>query len=136
VAETVIATRLDRVAALVEQHPIPAPAAALRHVLSDLPPQIVDSGLVVQIWGQARLDPTLHQLATDAFAHMRSAFTGYLQAWLEQQGATQDGARARARSAAPALIGLAQGYLVHRAVLGAEAADTYLAALDELLGAL
>lgn len=133
VAARVIGTRVDRVEALATQEPLLAPAAALRHALDELPPEVVDSGLVLQIWGQAPLDPALQRVAVDALAAMRSALTRYLTAWLVHQGETPAQARARARKAAPAYIGLLQGYLATRCVLGAGAAQGYLDAVDLVL---
>ena len=68
-----------------------------------------------------------------AVEKLMKGFEVYLTEWFVARGATRRSAGARAGKQVAAFLGLAQGYLVHRAVLGPEASDRYLAAVDSLL---
>lgn len=94
---------------------------------------MLDSGLVLQIWGEAGPSGELRQLAAEAFATMGAAYGRYLTSWLVGQGHSTRAARTQARKLTPAFIGVAQGYLVHRAVLGRDAAAAYLDSIDHLV---
>ncbi len=133
VARGVIASRVDIVADSAVAEQIPTPSALLRTLFDTMPQDVLDSGIVLQIWGAAGPSGELRPIAQQAFSTMRSVFTDYLAAWLVSQGHSRRAALARARKLAPAFIGLAQGYLVHRSVLGRDLADTYLDSVQLLL---
>jgi len=133
VAERVMAGRVVALEALAHERPLPTPAQVLRRLIDGMPTDLVDSGLVLQIWGAAGSGGPMREVAQRAVAVMGAGFEAYLVEWFVSRGVGRRTAESRAAVRAPAIIGLAQGYLVHRAVLGAESADRYLVAVDALL---
>lgn len=133
VAERVMIGRSAELMALAHTTPLPTPAQLLRRLIDAMPPEIVDGGLVLQIWGAAGAGGSMRPVAMSAVEKLMKGFEVYLTEWFVARGATRRSAGARARKQVAAFLGLAQGYLVHRAVLGPEASDRYLAAVDSLL---
>ncbi|MEI2779257.1 MAG: TetR/AcrR family transcriptional regulator [Tetrasphaera sp.] len=133
VAKIVVAGRIDLIEERLGHEPLPPPDVLLRDLFDTIPDELLDSGLVLQIWGEAGPSGELRQLAAEAFATMGAAYGRYLTSWLVGQGHSTRAARTQARKLTPAFIGVAQGYLVHRAVLGRDAAAAYLDSIDHLV---
>jgi AcrR family transcriptional regulator len=111
---------------------LPDPVSTLQLLLGGLVTDILDTRLLLQVWGEATTDPDLSVLVTDVFVSLREALTGYLTTWATQQGVTDPDAWAR--TAFPAVLAVAQGFLVQRALLPEFDADAYFAAARAVTG--
>lgn len=108
------------------------PITTLQHLLAGMVHDILDTRLVVQLWGEATADPEMSSLVGDIFTTLRGALTQYLTAWATRQGvADPDG---WAVTAFPAVLGLAQGFMVQRALVPQFDADAYFAAMRAVAG--
>ena len=103
--------------------PLPDPVAMLRIILARMVDDMVDSRLLMQLWGEATSDPDMGALVGEIFGTLKIGFTRYLTAWATQRGATDPAAWA-ARSL-PAVLALAQGFMVQRALVPGFDADAY-----------
>jgi AcrR family transcriptional regulator len=108
------------------------PVTTLQHLLAGMVDDIIDTRLLIQLWGEATTDPGLGSLVTEIFATLREALTRYLTAWATQQGAAEP--QSWAETAFPAVLAIAQGFLVQRALLPGFDADAYFAAVRSVSG--
>jgi len=134
VAERVLGRSLRAFGELDAAGEPPAPAQLLRTVLAGLTREIVDTRLVVQLWGEAVTDDEMRGLVEAIFARLRSAFTGYLRRWaVLHRGIREEEAEGWAERVLPALLAFGQGYLLQSALLPGFDEDAYFAAVGELL---
>jgi TetR/AcrR family transcriptional regulator, transcriptional repressor of aconitase len=108
------------------------PVTTLEHLLSGMVHDILDTRLLIQLWSESMTDPELSALVTEIFATLRGALTGYLTAWAEHRGAADPGAWAA--TALPAVLALAQGFMVQRALLPGFDAEGYFVAARAVAG--
>lgn len=108
------------------------PVATLQLLLGGMVDDILDSRVLVQLWSEATTDPELGALVTEIFATLRDALTRYLAAWATRQGI--DSPRDWAEMALPAVLAVAQGFLVQRALLPGFDADDYFASVRAVAG--
>jgi AcrR family transcriptional regulator len=103
------------------------PVTTLENLLAGMVDDILDTRLLIQLWGEATTDPELSSLVTEIFATLRDALTRYLTAWATRQGVADPAGWAR--TAFPGMLALAQGFMVQRALLPSFDADAYFASL-------
>lgn len=131
VGRRVLGRRLDDLAA-VSGGELADPISALQTLLRGMVDDIHDTRLLIQLWGEATTDPELGALVTEIFATLRGGLTRYLTAWATRQGVADPAAWAS--TAFPALLAVAQGFLVQRALLPGFDADDYFAAVRAVAG--
>ncbi len=83
-------------------------------------------------WGEATSDPAMGALVGEIFETLRDGFTRYLTAWATQRGAPDPAAWAT--RALPAVLALAQGFMVQRALVPGFDADAYFDGLRVVAG--
>lgn len=108
------------------------PVTTLQILLGGMVDDLLDARLLMQLWSESVTDPELSSLVTEIFATLRGALTRYLTAWATQQGAADPAAWAT--TAFPALLALAQGFMVQRALLSGFDPDAYFAAVRTVAG--
>lgn len=108
IATTVVTTRSEVLITLAEQSPVPPPASALAEVLRNLPHEWIDSGLVLQFWGNLTTSDALSTGLLDHAGTLMERVTTYLEAWCRQEGLPLR----RAARLTPAFIALVQGYVM------------------------
>jgi AcrR family transcriptional regulator len=108
------------------------PITTLRLLLAGMVDDIHDTRLLMQVWGEATTDPELKSLVTDIFATLRAGLTGYLATWAAHRGVADP--RAWGETAFPAVLSLAQGFMVQRALLPDFDADVYFDAARAVAG--
>jgi AcrR family transcriptional regulator len=108
------------------------PVTTLEHLLAGMVDDILDTRLLIQLWGESTTDPELGSLVTEIFGILRVALTGYLTAWATRQGAAEP--ESWAETALPAVLAIAQGFLVQRALLPGFDSDAYFAAVRTVAG--
>jgi AcrR family transcriptional regulator len=127
----VLSRRLGDLEAMSE-HGLADPVTTLQYLLSGMVDDILDTRLLIQLWGEATTDPELGALVTEIFGILRAALTRYLTTWATRQGAADPASWAA--TAFPAVLAIAQGFLVQRALLPGFDADAYFAAVRTVAG--
>jgi len=129
-ARAIVGHRRDDIAARLAEDPLPEPDELIAVVMSGLRRELSDSRLLVQMWGESVTDPEIAGVVTEIFTQLRALFVPYLARWAEQRRQlTASDAEAWAETSLPALLGLAQGYIVQSAVFPDFDGDRYLAAV-------
>ena len=103
--------------------PLPDPVSMLRIILARMVDDMVDSRLLMQLWGEATSDPEMGALVGEIFGTLKIGFTRYLTAWATQKRAVDP--ERWATRALPAVLALAQGFMVQRALVPGFDAETY-----------
>jgi len=127
----VLARRLGELEHLDQEH-LADPIETLRGLLAAMVEDMVDSRILVQLWGEATTDPGMSGLVGEILATLGGAWTHYLETWAAQHDAVDPAAWAR--TALPALLGIAQGFLVQRAIVPGFDADAYFASVRLIAG--
>lgn len=108
------------------------PVSTLELLLGGMVDDILDTRLLMQLWGESTSDPEMGALVTEIFATLRAALTGYLTAWGSHRGVGAPESWAASRL--PTLLALAQGFMVQRALLPRFDADAYFASVRVTAG--
>ena len=108
------------------------PVTTLQGLLAGMVDDILDTRLLVQLWGESTTDPELGALVTEIFATLRGALTRYLTVWAARQGVADPDAWAA--TAFPAVLAIAQGFMLQRALLPGFDAEAYFAAVRAVAG--
>jgi AcrR family transcriptional regulator len=136
-AEYVLETRAESMNTIIERRPLPTPAEVILGTLGTFPVDLLHEGLLLQVWGQAVASPHLKHQAKEIITASTARIQTYLTAWYQaERNMTEDDAAERASTLAPAVAGLAQGYIMRRAIMGSESGkgrDPYLDGLELLL---
>lgn len=134
VAQSVLARRRDELEAAIRQGPPPSPGEALGLLLRGLVAGGVDTRVLVQVWGEATTDPEVRAMVNDQVHVIRGAFEDAVRAWCAAHPeAAPEGADVAVARLLPVMLGLAQGFLVQRAVFDDVDGEAYLVAVRELL---
>lgn len=133
-ARTVLSSRAEVAEQLANTRPVPPPAQALSFLFGGLPTDWLEGGLLLQFWGVATTQPQVLSSAAELGQKMSAVLQDYLVAWFGENGADEQQARERASTAAPALLGLAQGYVLQRSLGLVDEYATYSAAVEALVG--
>ncbi|MCB4207729.1 TetR/AcrR family transcriptional regulator [Arthrobacter sp. UM1] len=133
VAESIFRNRLGALRELAESDPVPAPAEGVRRFVASIPAELMDTGLLLQIWGEAVSEDRFRELSTGILRGLVERMGEYLAAWLRQErGLDEAASRERGRRLAPAVVALCQGYILRRALSG-EGEEAFLGSVDALL---
>lgn len=108
------------------------PVSTLQMLLGGMVDDILDTRLLIQLWGESTSDPEMGALVTEIFATLRAALTRYLTAWATHRDVDDPATWATARF--PALLALAQGFMVQRALLPQFDANAYFASVRLVAG--
>ncbi|SNC63302.1 transcriptional regulator, TetR family [Kytococcus aerolatus] len=133
VALEVIRRRTSTFAEIAERTPVPPPHVALGGFLAELP-EPGEGALVLEIWALVGREQGLQDLGGEVFAEIARGAQHYLAAWYQQdEDLDEEQATRRATRATPALLALAQGYIVQSALLGPSARETFGDSIAALL---
>ena len=130
-ASEILDARFLEVAEARTQHPLPAPGAIVRMLVTGLMSHIMDIQLLVQVWGQVPVNPRLKQMSSEIGGRIRAMFTGYLTDWHAQTMPVEE-ARALAERQAPVYMGLVQGYVTQTVLFDGFDGEGYLDAVETL----
>jgi TetR/AcrR family transcriptional regulator, transcriptional repressor of aconitase len=108
------------------------PLETLRLLLVEMVEDLPDALLLVQLWGEAASDPEMAELVQEIFGSLQSAWADYLTGWARSRGV--DDPASWARAAIPAVLALAQGFLLQRALMPQFDPETYFAAVRLVAG--
>jgi AcrR family transcriptional regulator len=108
------------------------PVTTLQLLLGGMVDDILDTRLLVQLWGEATTDPELGSLVTEIFTTLRGGLTRYLTLWATRHDVADPDEWAA--TAFPAVLAMAQGFMMQRALLPGFDADAYFAAVRAVAG--
>jgi AcrR family transcriptional regulator len=109
------------------------PAALLGVIFGGLSEDVTDTRILVQMWGEATVDPELGGLVREIFAALHGSLAGYLAAWATgSRGLSPADAAAWAERILPAMLALGQGFVLQKALLPSFSPDAYLVAVRTL----
>lgn len=89
--------------------------------------------VIVQLWGEAAVDPGIRELVQEVFHRLRAAVQAGLAEWAAVPGHVDDDPEEWAARATPVVLGLGPGFMVQRAIIEDFDEESYLAALPGLL---
>ncbi|MET3176671.1 UNVERIFIED_ORG: AcrR family transcriptional regulator [Arthrobacter sp. UYCu721] len=122
---------LGEIDAVRSSDPLPEPHEVLRTFLRGIREDIVDRGLLIQVWAEAMSDPGLRRVAAGTVTGLKELFADYLTTWYTQsRGLTPTEASGRADKYAAVMLGACQGFIVQSALIPGFDAEEYLAGLD------
>lgn len=134
VARSVLARRRDELESVIRQGSPPAPGEALGILLRGLVTGGIDTRVLVQVWGEATTDPDVRAMVNDQVHVIRGAFEDAVRAWgAAHPERLPEGPDAAVGRLMPVMLGLAQGFLVQRAVFDHFDDEAYLATVVEVL---
>jgi hypothetical protein len=92
------------------------------------------SGVILQLWAEAAVDPEILDLVQGIFGRIRETVHKSLAAWAAAEPGRVDGdPDVWAARLAPVVLGVGPGFMVQRAIIADFDEDAYLAALPEAL---
>ena len=112
----------------------PAPAEVLEIVLDGVLSEGLDLRLLVQLWGEATVDPEMRDVVNAGVKVLRGSFIAALRLWFEVHPEhAPNGADAAAEKLVPVLMGMGQGYIFQSAMLDGFDRAAYLDAARGIL---
>jgi AcrR family transcriptional regulator len=112
----------------------PAPAEVLEIVLDGVLSEGLDLRLLVQLWGEATVDPEMRNVVNAGVKVLRAAFVAALRRWFEVHPEhAPDGADVAAEQLVPVLMGMGQGFIFQSAMLDGFDRASYLDEVRRLL---
>jgi AcrR family transcriptional regulator len=90
-----------------------------------------DLSVLLQLWGEATVDPDLHEVFRRRADELREAFARALEPWVAVQ---PDGDEALASRMSELCVVMCQGYLANSALFGWMAGEEYLDAIERAFG--
>lgn len=133
-AQTVLGSRIGIAEGLLSLPEVPPPALAMQVLMRDLPEDWLAGGLMLQFWGVAAADDRMREAALELGHTMIMVMERYLTAWYHHGGADVDQAAAMAGKATPAMLALAQGYIMQRSIGLLTDFTPYGEAIEQLVG--
>ena len=125
--------RLDALEASAARGEVLAPRQVVRGMLSVFGEAGLSTSLVLQFWGEAMVEPGLHDEMLRTAGRLRAALTHAIEPWARAQAGDEAGADALAADTARSIIALAQGYVANTAVFGPRDVDEYLTGTGAVL---
>lgn len=129
VAAEVLGGRVADIARLGDLDPLPEPAEVVGLFLRTLPTELVDFGLLLEVWAYAARSGRLHSYTAAAYDGLRGAFRDYLAAYAARAGVPTDAASDWGWRTAPVLMSLCQAGIAQRSMIGPDRIEVLLEAL-------
>jgi AcrR family transcriptional regulator len=125
--------RLDALEAAGARGEVLTPRQVVRGMLSIFSDAGLSTSLVLQFWGEAMVEPGLHDEMLRTAGRLRAALTHAIGPWARAQTADAAEAETLAAHTARSIVALAQGYVANTAVFGPRDVDEYLAGTGAVL---
>ncbi|MFF2370953.1 TetR/AcrR family transcriptional regulator [Agromyces sp. NPDC058110] len=133
VAERVLDSRSAEIAELGRAGKTPSPGELMASLLGGMSREPF-AHIVVQLWGDAAVDPEIRAIVQGVFSRLRGILESGLHAWAAANPEQVEGDPSEwARRAAPVVLGLGPGFLLQRAVIDDFDGESYLAMVPLLL---
>lgn len=133
VAERVLDSRSAELEELGRDGVVPSPGELMASLLGGMSREPF-ADVVVQLWGDAAIDPEIRSMVQGVFTKLRGILETGILAWAQANPDRVEGDPAEwAKRAAPVVLGFGPGFLLQRAILEDFDAEAYIATLPELL---
>jgi len=133
VAERVLDSRSAELEELGRDGAVPSPGELMASLLGGMSREPF-ADVVVQLWGDAAIDPEIRSMVQGVFAKLRGILEAGILAWARANPDRVEGDPAEwAKRAAPVVLGFGPGFLLQRALIDDFDAESYMATLPELL---
>jgi AcrR family transcriptional regulator len=127
VAQRILGNRMAEFGLRLTEGALPAPSRMLRLMMEGLRGDLHDTGVLLQLWGEAVTDPEMSDMVGPIFVQVRGLMGPYLRRWaLERRGLDGVTAEAWAEDVLFVFFGMAQGYIVQSALLPGFDSEAYL----------
>lgn len=134
VAGLIMGSRIEEMQNLRSRDRVPAPGEVFTRILTELSRDISDTGLLLQVWGEAVVDEGISAVVLTVFSDLSNAYCDLFSAWvMQERGLDEAAARFWAKNLVPIALGLGQGYIAQSALFPDFDRVAYLAAARELL---
>lgn len=97
-----------------------APSETLAFVLSGISEDDTPTSVIVQLWGEATVDPELGAVVRETLERLRGGFTAAVLPWARAATDTEEEAVELAGRKATVMASIGQAYIVTRALTGAD----------------
>ncbi|MGX5772198.1 TetR/AcrR family transcriptional regulator [Microbacterium trichothecenolyticum] len=118
--------RIDALESAGRSGQLVTPRQALQGMLSVFAEAGLSPALVLQFWGEAMVEPGLHDEMLRTAAHLRASLALAIGRWARTRTSDETDAASLAAETARSIAALAQGYIANTAVFGPRAVDEYL----------
>lgn len=137
-ARQVLEPRLAALQAVREAETIPPPTQVLPELMRAVAAAEYFPGIAVQVWGDiVHTEGAIIEFARSMLGRIMAELAGYLADWLmASRGLSPERAASRAADLAPAILGLAQGFVVQSALTRGEVDERYLRSVRTILSGL
>ncbi|MDW4573773.1 TetR/AcrR family transcriptional regulator [Microbacterium sp. M3] len=125
--------RIDALETSGERGDVVTPRQALRGMLGVFEEVGLPPSLVLQFWGEAMVEPGLHEEMLRTAGRLRASLAAALGPWSLEQAADPTDAEGLAAGTARTVAALAQGYVANVAVFGPRDIDEYLDTAETVL---
>ena len=118
--------RIDALEAAGQSGAVVTPRQALEGMLSMFAEVGLSPSLILQFWGEAMVEPGLHEEMLRTAGRLRASLALAIGPWTRTQTTDETDASSLAAETARSIAALAQGYIANSAVFGPRAVDEYL----------
>jgi AcrR family transcriptional regulator len=123
----------DLVEAAADGDP-PAPPEVLEIVIKGVLSEDFDPRLLVQLWGEATVDPEMREVFNSGVGVLRAAFTAALGRWFEAHPEhAPDGVDVAVAGLLPVFMGMGQGFILQSVMFDDFDAEAYLDGVRRIL---
>lgn len=134
VARRVVGERVVDIQRITDSGQLIPPPVLLRMMVEAMTHELGDPTIVVQLWGEAAVDPRLHELALEVFTRLQTVLGRYLSVWYQREHGTPEAeADEIALDLVPLYVSAVQGYILQRAILPDFDPEGYFAMLARRL---
>jgi len=125
--------RIDALEAAGASGRVVTPREALQGMLSVFSQAGLSPSLVLQFWGEAMVEPGVHDEMLRTAGRLRASLALAIGPWTREHTTNETDAAALAADTARSIAALAQGYIANSAVFGPRAVDDYLESAGAVL---
>jgi AcrR family transcriptional regulator len=134
VAQRILGNRMAEFDIRLGGGELPAPSRMLRVMMEGLRGDLHDTGVLLQLWGEAVTDTEMSGLVGPIFVRIRGLMGPYLRRWaIEHRGLGEDVADTWSEDVLFVFFGIAQGYIVQSALLPGFDSDAYFRGVAAVL---
>lgn len=134
VIQGVLGQRREELAEAIRQGPPPSPGEALTVLVRGMVGSGVDVRLLVQIWGEATIEPEIRQIVDEAAEILKAGMTDALRAWFTAHpDRAPGGVDAAVTRLLPVMIALGQGFMLQRVLFDDFDDEAYLETVRDVL---
>lgn len=134
VAGSIMGSRMEDLQTLRTRDRVPPPGEVISRILTGLSKDVADTGLLLQVWGEAVTDPGIRDIVDRIFGELRQNYVQLFAEWaIQEKGMADAEAHDWAVRLSAITIGLGQGYIAQSALFADFDGPAYLASARELL---